>query len=256
MSDSSASADPPPSLQQQIDAICDRFEAAWKSGSAPALEDFLRDLPGDIDNKLLLELLKLDLEYRSQQGETPTPEDYVDRLPEHASLIRDRMDALLQTVLPDEPVTVPPGQAEESTGESSSRRIGPFKLLQSLGAGGMGEVWMADQLEPVKRRVALKLVKSGMDSKQMLARFEAERQALAMMDHPHIAKVLDAGIGEDGTPYFAMELVKGKPITDYCDRAKLGINERLELFVQVCRAIQHAHQRGFCTGISNRITCW
>ena len=108
----------------------------------------------------------------------------------------------------------------------------------------MGEVWMADQLEPVKRRVALKLVKSGMDSKQMLARFEAERQALAMMDHPHIAKVLDAGITADGTPYFAMELVKGKAITDYCDRAKLGINERLELFVQVCRAIQHAHQKG------------
>ena len=104
-------------------------------------------------------------------------------------------------------------------------------------------MYMADQLQPVRRRVALKLIKSGMDSKQIVARFEAERQALAMMDHQHIAKVLDAGVTDDGTPYFAMELVQGMPITDYCDQERLSIVDRLQLFVQVCRAVQHAHQK-------------
>ncbi len=122
--------------------------------------------------------------------------------------------------------------------------IGPYKLLQKLGEGGMGAVYMADQLEPVRRRVALKRIKSGMGSKEVVARFEAERQTLAMMDHQNIPKVLDAGITDDGTPYFAMELVQGMPITKYCDREKLSIENRLQLFVQVCRAIQHAHQKG------------
>jgi tetratricopeptide (TPR) repeat protein/tRNA A-37 threonylcarbamoyl transferase component Bud32 len=120
---------------------------------------------------------------------------------------------------------------------------GRFKLRQRLGEGGMGEVWVADQTEPVQRRVALKVVRPGLDSTRMLARFDQERQALALMDHPNIAKVLDAGVSE-GRPYFVMELIKGVPITQYCDEAKLSPKERLALFVPVCQAVQHAHQKG------------
>jgi serine/threonine protein kinase/tetratricopeptide (TPR) repeat protein len=122
--------------------------------------------------------------------------------------------------------------------------IGPYKLLEQIGGGGMGVVYMAEQLRPVRRKVALKIIKPGMDSGQVIARFEAERQALTMMDHPNIAKVLDAGTTDAGRPYFVMELVKGIPITDYCDQARLTTRERLELFMQVCHAMQHAHQKG------------
>jgi serine/threonine protein kinase len=128
--------------------------------------------------------------------------------------------------------------------EGPGTRIGPYKLLESIGEGGMGVVYMAEQLEPVRRKVAVKIIKPGMDSAQVIARFEAERQALAMMDHPNIAKVLDAGTTDTGRPYFVMELVRGVPITEYCDRNRLSLPERLELFAPVCRAIQHAHQKG------------
>jgi WD40 repeat protein/serine/threonine protein kinase len=122
--------------------------------------------------------------------------------------------------------------------------IGPYKLLQEIGEGGMGTVFMAEQTEPLRRTVAMKLVKAGMDSRQVLARFEAERQALALMDHPNIAKVLDAGATESRRPYFVMELIRGIPITEYCDREKITIRERLGLFIDVCQAVQHAHQKG------------
>jgi tetratricopeptide (TPR) repeat protein len=121
---------------------------------------------------------------------------------------------------------------------------GRYKLIEEIGEGGMGTVWMAQQTEPVKRAVAVKLIKQGMDSKQVLARFEAERQALALMDHPNIARVLDGGATESGRPYFVMELVKGMPITKYCDEHRLTPKQRLELFVPVCQAVQHAHQKG------------
>jgi eukaryotic-like serine/threonine-protein kinase len=128
--------------------------------------------------------------------------------------------------------------------ECPGTTIGPYKLLEQIGEGGMGVVYVADQEVPVRRRVALKLIKPGMDSKQVVARFEAERQALALMDHPNIARVLDGGATPDGRPYFVMELVRGLPITDYCDQAQLTIRQRLGVFVQVCRAVQHAHQKG------------
>ncbi|MFO0935553.1 MAG: serine/threonine-protein kinase [Gemmataceae bacterium] len=121
---------------------------------------------------------------------------------------------------------------------------GKYKLIELIGEGGMGSVWRAQQSEPVKRYVAVKLIKSGMDSKVVLARFETERQALAVMDHPNIAKILDGGVSETGSPYFVMELVKGVPITEFCDARKLTPKQRLELFVPVCQAIQHAHQKG------------
>ena len=122
--------------------------------------------------------------------------------------------------------------------------IGPYKLLQQIGEGGMGTVFMAEQTRPVQRRVAVKVIKAGMDSRQVIARFEAERQALAVMDHVNIARVLDAGTTESGLPYFVMELVHGIPITDYCDDNHLTLRDRLDLFVPVCQAIQHAHQKG------------
>lgn len=122
--------------------------------------------------------------------------------------------------------------------------IGPYKLLEQIGEGGMGVVYMAEQSEPIRRKVALKIIKPGMDTRQVIARFEAERQALAVLDHPNIAKVLDAGMTDVGRPYFVMELVKGVPITKYCDEHQLTQHERLELFVPVCQAIQHAHLKG------------
>ncbi len=121
---------------------------------------------------------------------------------------------------------------------------GRYKLIEAIGEGGMGSVWLAEQKEPVKRKVAVKLIKAGMDSKSVLARFEAERQALALMDHPNIAKVFDGGMTEQGRPFFAMELVKGIPLTEYCDQVQHSVRERLELFGQVCSAVQHAHQKG------------
>ena len=128
--------------------------------------------------------------------------------------------------------------------EQVGAQIGRYKLLQPIGEGGFGSVWMAEQREPVKRRVALKIIKLGMDTRQVIARFEAERQALAMMDHPNIAKVLDAGSTDTGRPYFVMEYIKGVPIVEYCDTDKLDTKARLELFSSVCHAIQHAHQKG------------
>ncbi len=121
---------------------------------------------------------------------------------------------------------------------------GRYKLRQEIGEGGMGSVYLAEQLQPVRRMVALKLIKPGMDTRTVLARFDSERQALALMDHPHIARVLDAGSTEQGRPFFVMELVKGIPITEYCDRHRLGMPDRLALFRQVCSAVQHAHQKG------------
>src|SRR5208283_4110394 len=121
---------------------------------------------------------------------------------------------------------------------------GRYKLLEAIGEGGMGTVWMAEQSQPVRRKVAIKLIKPGMDSKSVLARFETERQALAVMDHPNIAKVHDGGLTESGRPFFVMEYIKGVPITDYCEAARLSIAERLQLFVEVCQAVQHAHQKG------------
>ena len=175
--------------------------------------------------------------------------------PEQRARVEERLRRHAQ------PATTPPGpgagtpvagvNGDAKKTEEVERQVGPYKLLSKLGEGGMGAVWLADQEEPVQRRVAVKLIKAGMDSAQVIARFGAERQALALMDHPNIAKVLDAGTtsGEPGgvspgRPYFVMELVKGIPITGFCDQRHLTLRERLELFLPVCRAVQHAHQKG------------
>ncbi len=168
--------------------------------------------------------------------------------------LRRRVDELLKAseeagVFLESPLATLPGpggtvRLPTVPSEKPGDRIGRYKLLQQIGEGGCGVVYMAEQEEPVRRRVALKVIKLGMDTKQVIARFEAERQALALMDHPNIAKVLDAGATENGRPYFVMELVRGIKITDYCDQNDLSTRERLDLFIQVCHAIQHAHQKG------------
>ncbi|MGB2591944.1 MAG: serine/threonine-protein kinase [Candidatus Acidiferrum sp.] len=136
-----------------------------------------------------------------------------------------------------------PTQTTGARGGAGARHIGPYRLLQVLGEGGMGEVWLAEQTAPIQRTVALKLIKAGMDTKAVVARFESERQALALMDHPCIARVFDAGSTAEGRPYFVMEYVPGLPISEYCDKHLLTIRERLELFTQVCEGVQHAHQK-------------
>src|SRR5262249_30740668 len=143
------------------------------------------------------------------------------------------------------PVPAPDATVDEQpVREGPGSVIGPYKLLEQIGEGGFGVVYMAEQHQPVRRKVALKVLKPGMDTRQVIARFEAERQALAIMDHPNIAKVHDGGATPSGRPYFVMELVKGVPITAFCDQNQLTPRQRLELFVGVCRAVQHAHQKG------------
>jgi eukaryotic-like serine/threonine-protein kinase len=168
--------------------------------------------------------------------------------------LRARVEALLQAH--DQSGALPGPGLRDMAGAPSATVIGSladavgitiagrYKLLEAIGEGGMGTVWVAQQNEPVRRRVALKLVKAGMDSRQVLSRFELERQALALMDHPNIAKVLDGGVTDQGRPFFVMEYVKGVPITEFCDQARVTVDDRLRLFVQVCQAVQHAHQKG------------
>ena len=156
----------------------------------------------------------------------------------------ERAGGFLESPAPGLESVPAPLPAATRAGEGPGTVIGRYKLLEQIGEGGMGVVFLAEQTRPVRRLVAVKVIKAGMDTKQVIARFEAERQALALMDHPNIAKVYDAGATESGRPYFVMELVKGVPITKYCDEHRLSPRERLGLFVQVCQAVQHAHQKG------------
>src|SRR5437870_2535766 len=162
--------------------------------------------------------------------------------------LRAGVEALLrayekpQRILDAVEASPPPPTATVAEGPGTV--IGPYKLLESIGEGGFGVVFMAEQTQPVRRRVAWKVLKPGMGTRQVVARFEAERQALAIMDHPNIAKVHDGGVTQSGRPYFVMELVKGVPITEFCDQSQMTPRQRLELFLPVCQAVQHAHQKG------------
>jgi serine/threonine protein kinase len=177
---------------------------------------------------------------------------YLDEVCRGDSRLREGVDAAIQAheraaaagppraMVPPQETAVLEGAPAEKPGD----RIGRYKLLEMIGEGGVGCVWVAEQTEPIRREVALKLIKPGMDTRQVIARFEAERQALALMDHANIATVLDAGMTETGRPYFVMERVKGVPITTYCDQHDVPTRQRLDLFIQVCRAVQHAHAKG------------
>ena len=204
---------------QQIDHFCDLFEARLRQGENISAQQFLDEHQLPAEGEFSEELRKLEAEYRNYPGRA------------------SRSDSRANLVDVNELTAAMPGRVSES-------RIGNYKLLQKIGEGGMGVVYMAEQTYPVSRRVALKIIKPGMDSREVLARFEAERQALALMDHPNIARVLDAGTTDSGLPYFVMELVKGVAITTYCDEKQLTPNERLELFIPICQAVQHAHQKG------------
>ena len=184
--------------------------------------------------------------------ECQSPQDRaecLDRACKNNADLRGKIEALLQAHQDagnflGGPAAPPEVTSDHPLREGPSSQIGPYKLLEQIGEGGMGVVFMAEQTRAVQRRVALKIIKAGMDTRQVVARFEAERQALAMMDHPNIARVLDAGATDTGRPYFVMELVRGVPMTEFCNQNSLSIRDRLELFVTVCQAVQHAHQKG------------
>ena len=177
-------------------------------------------------------------------------DDYLSEACGEDASLRDRIDALLaakereDSLLDHPPARFAPTVDTAGNWDEVDQQIGPYKLREKLGEGGFGVVYVAEQAKPIRRKVALKVVKPGMDSKEVVARFEAERQALALMDHPNIARVLDAGVTAQGRPFFVMELVHGVPITEFCDKNNLPTNKRLELFRDVCRAVQHAHQKG------------
>jgi len=273
--------------------VLDQFEAAWRAGESPDLATWLDRGPANLRASLLFELLSIEVFYRRRRAEEVAGADYLDRWPNHHSVIRrvfSESAIVLDQATPAE--TLPGGlgldgmgtgglgtgglgldgmgvgeavRGWHSVGETAAPlavgmgsrsgsvaleafvpgvKFGDYRLVKPLGVGGMGQVWLAEQEQPVRRQVALKLVKSDLKSREILARFAAERQALALMDHPHIARFLDAGTTSAGQPYFAMEYVAGLPLTTYCDQVQLTVRQRLELFAKVCQAVQHAHQKG------------
>jgi WD40 repeat protein/serine/threonine protein kinase len=231
----------------EVDTICDAFEAAWLGGDEPRIEDFL--LRGDVSHqdRLLRELLLAEWDLRRRHGQPTELEPYLARFAVSNLPITELWRAWQKRISgggTDDPASRFEMTRDRTCLEERGRLIDRYKLLEKVGEGGFGTVWAAEQREPVKRRVALKIIKLGMDTKQVVARFEAERQALAFMDHPNIAKVFDGGTTQCGRPYFVMELVRGIPITAYCEQERLGIRTRLDLFLKVCHAIQHAHQKG------------
>lgn len=218
-------------MKDSFDQLCDQFDASWAKGDQPRLNSFVDQVPESDQESLCKLLIPIDIEYRVRNGESVSGKDYQFLGP---SIVDFAMKLILESS----------GQSGNGGTNRQSTRIGPYKLLQQIGKGGMGTVWMAEQEKPVRRRVAIKLIRAEVVSEEEIARFEAERQALAMMDHQNIAKVLDAGKTEDDRPYVVMELVKGIPLTEYCNQNKLDIRQRLELMIPICRAIQHAHQKG------------
>ena len=254
--------------------ILSEFEAAWIAGNPLSIANCLVNVSEEYRAQTLIELVLIDIEFawknRSESGPTPRLlESYVEEFPELAQ------EKILQQLLEEE-YRVRTKHGDKVSYEQFERRfstiveavdfteiaaendvengfqwslqsgtvIDKFTLSKEIGQGGMGRVFVAHQSDPVKRQVALKVIKKGLNSKEVIARFEAERQALALMDHPNIARILDGGSTADGQPYFVMEYVKGQPLTDYCDAKRLGLNERLGLFVDICNAVQHAHQKG------------
>jgi len=246
-------------IEHQIDDYCDQFEAELKAGQLPAVGKYLQRVEPEYQQRLLRELLLSAKELLNSEQLKQCKSNYQAECSQHATLIEECLDQ--STEVPrgpsDAPVSAKPAPATPASAKSLvdsgyptdqdrsiSSQMGSYRLLEKLGEGGMGEVWKAQQVEPVQRPVALKLIKQGLDSQEILRRFEAERQALALMNHPNIAQILDAGATPGGAPFFAMELIQGSPLTDYCNQNRLSIQARLDLFLDVCSGIQHAHQKG------------
>lgn len=191
------------------------------------------------DDSAIEELLVEEHRVRQRWGDRPSDEEF---LHQNSSVMTEALKQRVVQSLRTSDTVIPAETSAEA--DVGFRRIGPYRILRKIGAGGMGEVYLAKQEEPIRRSVALKVIRSGADSEQIIARFESERQALAMMEHPNIARILDGGTTDNGSPYFVMELVQGSPLTEYCNANSLSITKRLELFVSVCRAVQHAHVKG------------
>lgn len=228
--------------ETKINKICRQFESQWNSANKPSLEQFLTTENSSLGSALVRRLIRIDIRYRWQNTERPDAGFYAAYGKDVQQIARQIIESSGED--PEHFEVSVLNLSQNQAAGAKSQVIGPYKLLQLIGEGGMGVVWLAEQRAPVQRRVALKLVKGRVEDRQIIARFEAERQALAMMDHPNIAKVLDAGTTDEGNPYFVMELVNGIPISEYCDRNTLTPRGRLELFVPVCKAVQHAHQKG------------
>ncbi len=230
------------------DEISEAFRVALARGEKPILDEWLKRSPISDRDTLLTKLVPIEVFFRLQEGEPVSVSDYEQWSDVGISAARK---ALVENFQYDDQLTETLERRTESKEERSysnnlklPSRIGPYTLAEIIGKGGMGFVWRAIQSSPVERDVALKLIRADRGSPEAIARFNVERQALAMLDHPNIASIYDAGTTQDGSPYFVMELVHGVPITEFCDNQKLGIRPRLELFIQLCRAVQHAHQKG------------
>ena len=234
------------SNQHELSEIRTRFEEHWSPERRPDFIKYLTAVDASLRQQLLLMLVETDIKLLRKNNINVTPDLY------HAlgNDAYQHAGQILKSNSDNSPASFEKQSNETKTAsirqteQAPRKKIGPYKLLQKIGEGGMGTVWMADQQEPVRRRVALKLIRDGVGSRETIARFEAERQALAMMDHQNIARVLDAGTTDDGVPYFVMELVEGIPITHFCNQNQMSIDQRLRLFIPVCKAVQHAHQKG------------
>ena len=230
-----------------------RFVDAWKAkGDHPQISDFVKDLSDENCQEALQVLIPIDIQHRFQNGQNANAEVY-ESVSEQAVQIARELFVVEKSLKPptrnalnDSSMPIGSNSWDPLLSSRAPKNLitDRYRLLHKIGQGGMGAVWMAQQEKPMRRRVAIKIIGKSLDSEEALGRFSAERQALAMMNHPNIAKVMDAGYTEDDRPFFAMELVKGVPITHYCNDNQLTIEQRLKLLVQVCKAVQHAHQKG------------
>ncbi len=234
-----------------LHATAESFESDLRTGKPARIESFLQLVPEEILTNVFGELFAIELEFRRAHSSTPEPADYLNRFPDFQEQVHQLMKAEQDHPSVADVDRQAPGlrgfrrsKSAESLLAAGTVIGGRYRVLELIGEGGMGSVYLADQYEPVTRQVAIKFIKGGMDSTAVQARFDIERQSLAMMDHPGIARVYDGGQTETGLPYFVMELVRGVPITRYCDEQSLDVRSRLQLFVSVCRAVQHAHSKG------------
>ncbi|MEL6104962.1 MAG: serine/threonine-protein kinase [Planctomycetota bacterium] len=237
--------------ESKFEALCDRFEASWKAGTGLKIESFLDELPGGRD-QLFAALLEIELEYRFRGPTHPNVAEYEARFPDHQKAVADSFAATRRRLQHsasgslDETQVSDVGVAEPHA--RGLRRLGQYQVLKPVGVGRRGRVFEGRQVEPVNRRVALKVLQTEASSEEILSRIDAERSKLALVDHPHIASWLDAGITDSGDVYLVMEFVSGLTITRLCDRFSLSVKQRLQLFLQCCEAIQFAHEIGITHG--------